>query len=255
MVLSKLLILLFLFFVGSLTGWGIEVFYRKFTKSNPTHKWINPGFLMGPYLPLYGFGLVVLYLLASMEGALLFSASWLNKLALFLFMAVCMTVLEYIAGLIFVRGMHVALWDYSDEWLNLQGIICPKFSLFWALLGAAYYFLIHPHILSALAWFSENVAFSFILGMFYGVLCIDLYYSLQVAAKVRNFAEAHHIQVKYEELKLQIRKSAEEQREKYRFLLAFRSKASLTEHLTRYLDLRTGFISSEIQEKIKRIKH
>ena len=56
--MSDLLVFAFLFFIGSCLGWGIEVVFRKFfSHSNPQHKWINPGFLAGPYLPLYGFGL------------------------------------------------------------------------------------------------------------------------------------------------------------------------------------------------------
>ena len=52
-----------------------------------------------------------------------------------------MTAIEYIAGIIALKGFHVVLWDYSNEWGNIQGIICPKFSLFWGLLGVAYYYL------------------------------------------------------------------------------------------------------------------
>ena len=60
--MSDLLVFAFLFFIGSCLGWGIEVIFRKFfSHSNPQHKWINPGFLTGPYLPLYGFGLWGMY--------------------------------------------------------------------------------------------------------------------------------------------------------------------------------------------------
>lgn len=60
------LYLAYLFFLGSLAGWVMEVLFRKFfSDSNPEHKWINPGFCVGPYVPLYGFGLCFLYLLAD----------------------------------------------------------------------------------------------------------------------------------------------------------------------------------------------
>ena len=39
---------------------------------------------------------------------------------------------------------HVRLWDYSNEWMNYEGLICPKFSLFWGLICALYYFLLYP---------------------------------------------------------------------------------------------------------------
>ena len=42
-----------LFFIGSTLGWVLELFYRhRFSAANPEHKWINPGFCVGPYVPL-----------------------------------------------------------------------------------------------------------------------------------------------------------------------------------------------------------
>lgn len=63
-----------------------------------------------------------------------------RKLLLFVLMALAITLVEYIAGLIFIRGMKIKLWDYSERWGNIQGIICPLFSFFWAILSAIYYF-------------------------------------------------------------------------------------------------------------------
>ena len=40
-----------------------------------------------------------------------------------------MTATEYIAGVLSLRVMKVRLWDYSNNFGNIQGIICPKFSL------------------------------------------------------------------------------------------------------------------------------
>lgn len=50
--MSLFLTIAFLFFIGSMAGWVIEVVFRRFFSSaNPERKWINPGFLSGPYLP------------------------------------------------------------------------------------------------------------------------------------------------------------------------------------------------------------
>ena len=54
-----------LFFIGSVTGWVIELLFRNIVHHNK--KWVNPGFCTGPYLPIYGFGLCTLYLLANLE--------------------------------------------------------------------------------------------------------------------------------------------------------------------------------------------
>ena len=236
--MNEFLKLAFLFFMGCILGWGLEVLYRHYSPANKTHRWINPGFLVGPYLPLYGCGLCALYLLASLENtSLIAEVTYGSKLLLFLVMAIVMTLLEYIAGLIFIKGMKVKLWDYTNEKFNLQGIICLRFSVYWAILGAVYYFLIHPHILNALEWFSHNLAFSFVVGMFYGVFFVDLAYSLQLVAKVRAFAKEHEVLIRYEMLRQQIRDNAEEHKEKIHWFFSLKSGITLREHLSRYLEL------------------
>lgn len=237
--MNVFLTLAFLFFIGSVLGWVVELLFRRFLSSaNPERKWINPGFCTGPYLPIYGFGLCVLYLLASLERYNWITNPFWQKAVLFLGMAVCMTAIEYVAGIFCLKVAKVRLWDYSDAWGNIQGIICPKFSLIWALIGAAYYFLIHPHILSALQWLSNNLAFSFFIGLFYGVFLIDFANSAQLAAKLKKYAEENDVIVRYEALKAQIRRRSDEAKQKYHFFRPFRSEKPLAEHLK---DLKASF--------------
>lgn len=226
------LVLAFLFFIGSVFGWILEVFYRRFiSAANPERKWINPGFCTGPYLPLYGCGLCLLYLISSLEDRNLISNPVWNRVFLFACMAVTMTVIEYIAGILSIKVAKVRLWDYSREWGNIQGIICPKFSLAWAVLGGVYYFLVHPHILEALHWLSQNLAFSFVIGLFFGVFIIDVAHSANLVAKLKQFADENDVVVRYEVLKSQIRKKREEAEEKYHFFQPFRTERPLLEHL------------------------
>lgn len=234
--MNLFLILAFLFCIGAVSGWVIELIFRRFFSSaNPERKWINPGFCTGPYVPLYGFGLCFLYLIASFESLPWLAALRFRKLVLFLLMAVTMTLIEYIAGIFLLKVAHLRLWDYSREWGNLQGLICPKFSVIWALLGGAYYFWIHPRILNALRWFSRNLAFSFFIGLFFGVFLLDVAHALQLAAKLQRFARENDVVVRYEHLKLQIRKTYEEKKQKYPFFFPFRSDRPLAEHLAEHL--------------------
>lgn len=222
--MSLFLILAFLFSAGASAGWVLELFYRRFvSKANPERKWINPGFCTGPYVPLYGFGLCLLYLIAALPNV--------PKAVLFLIMAVSMTAIEYIAGVWLLKSANVRLWDYSDEWGNIQGLICPKFSLYWSLLGAAYYFLIHPHVLNALQWLSQNLAFSFVIGLFFGVFLVDFGHSAQIITKLRAYAVENDVIVRYEAVKLQIRLHHEAARSKYHFFRPFHSDRPLLEHL------------------------
>lgn len=234
-----LLKLAFLFFIGSIAGWGLEVLYRRFfSAANPARKWINPGFLSGPWLPLYGFSLCILYLLASCESFLPIANPALRKGLLFVVMAACVTCIEYIAGLIFIERMHVKLWDYSKMWGNIKGIVCPLFTFYWMLLSAGYYFFVHPYILEGLSWLANNLAFSFFIGLFFGFFLVDFGTSARLMVKIKRFAEENDITVRFEELKAHIRQSKDERREKARFLLSMYSHTPLRMHLQDYLDAR-----------------
>ena len=132
--------------------------------------------------------------------------------------------------------MGIRLWDYSHCWGNIQGIICPLFSLFWAVGGALYYFLIHPRILGALDWLSRNLAFSFFIGMFFGVFLIDFAHSAQLVTKLKAFADENDVVVRYEAVKLQIRQAQDKAKAKYHFFRPFDSETPLREHLKQMAD-------------------
>ena len=226
--------LAFLFFAGSVSGWVLELLFRRFLSSaNPGRRWINPGFCTGPYVPLYGLGLCALYLIVSLERYSVLESVFWTRALLFLTGAAAMTAIEYIAGLLALKLLHMRLWDYSGQWGNVNGLICPKFSLAWAALVAVYYFAVHPYILDALDWLSENLAFSFVIGFFFGVFIIDAAHSLQLAARLRAFAKENDIELRYELLKARVRAEYDQAREKYHFFRPFKTPGGLTDYLQR----------------------
>ncbi|MCR5723899.1 MAG: putative ABC transporter permease [Treponema sp.] len=218
------LVLTFLFFAGSLIGWTLEVFWRRFfSKNNPSRRWINPGFLHGPYLPLYGLSLSLLFMLSFVPVERFFPGTIMQKTVLFCVMALCITAVEYVGGLIFIKGMKLKLWDYSNCWGNIQGIICPQYTFYWWLLSGVYYFLIHPKILEWLYWFTNHLAFCLVVGFFYGVFTVDLCYTLNIAAKLRSYAKEKQLVIRYENLKALIQQKNEELREKRHFVFPLKS--------------------------------
>ena len=234
--MSIFLTLAFLFFVGSVFGWCLELVFRNVV--HKSEKWINPGFCTGPYVPLYGFGLCLLFLLAQLEPLHLVKSSFWNKALVFLLMAVAMTVIEYIAGILCLKYFKVRLWDYSNMWGNLQGIICPLFSAIWAVMGAVYYFLIQPPILHMLGWLSRNLAFSFFIGLFFGVFLIDVAHSANLAVVMRRYAREHQLVLHYEEIKHDIRRRQFTARMRWQFFRPFHSDHALTEHLRELYETR-----------------
>ncbi len=214
------------YIIGGTAGWVMEFFFRRFAHK----KWVNPGFLVGPNLPLYGTGTLALYLISSADYAFITSEAW-RAVFVVVMITFAMTFIEYITGLIFIKGMKVKLWDYSDRWGNIQGIICPLFTFFWGVIGAAYYFLIHPYI-SAAAEAAANFAPSaFLFGMYFGVMIVDIGYSFKVVAKIREWAKNHNAVVRLEELRLSIRNRADKFKEKCSFILSFKTRHGLGKEL------------------------
>lgn len=213
---------LFLFYIGSTLGWIVELFFRRIVHQ----KWVNPGFLIGPYLPIYGFGLCFLTLIYTIFQGY---SWWLN----IILMGITMTILELIGGLSFLKS-GVKLWDYSNQPLNYKGIICPTFSCLWTIIGALYYFFLAGPVDKMLNWFANNLSFSFILGVFFGLIIIDYIKSTKLFFKLQKYAKDNDLEIKYEELKLRIKEHKEKRKEKYNFFLSFGNQKLLKEYLDDY---------------------
>lgn len=231
--MQTFLCLTFLFAIGAVCGWVLELFFRRLAHG----KWVNPGFLHGPYLPLYGFGLVFLYLIAEIPlGGI--GQIWLQYVLRLVIICVSMTLIEYLAGLIFIKGMGIKLWDYSGRRGNIQGIICPLFSFFWTLIGGGYVFLLHPAISRAVVWFTGNLYYSFFVGVFFGLFIWDLASTLKLSVRLRRFAKEYGVMVRYEELKLMLKNALDSMKMKSSFLNPFRASAEiLRATLSRYVEL------------------
>jgi Predicted membrane protein len=76
-----------LFAIYSFMGWIIEVIYRSITQ----RKFVNAGFLFGPFIPIYGFGALFIILLQY------FIHSWYFIPRLIIF-GLALTVVEYMIG-------------------------------------------------------------------------------------------------------------------------------------------------------------
>ncbi|MBR3249785.1 MAG: putative ABC transporter permease [Clostridia bacterium] len=222
--MNILLQFIFIFYIGCTIGWILELFFRRIVHG----KWVNPGFLIGPYLPIYGFGLVTLTVIF-----LLFKDSDLNPIIIVLLMGLFMTLIELIGGLMGLKN-NIRLWDYSNQWGNYKGVICPLFSAIWTAIGGVYYFILAPYVMHALDWFGENLAFSYTLGLFTGFIIIDYFYSSKLYSKIKQYAKENNFTVKYEQLKVHIKDEQNKRKEKYSFMNPFKQTKSLKEYLVDY---------------------
>ncbi len=226
-------IMTLIFIIGGSLGWVLELVYRRLAHK----KWINPGFLAGPCLPLYGTGLLLLYGICSLDVSVWIPSPVWQKVAVVILITVTMTLIEYLTGLIFIKAMKVQLWDYSTRWGNIGGIICPLFTFFWGVIGAVYYFFVHPSMVRVVEIFAAHPFYAYWVGMYFGVFVLDNIYSFRVVSKIRAWAKEQRLVVRYENFKLAIHNRAEEQRQKRSFVFSFRSRNGLDEELEHFRPL------------------
>ena len=196
--MKYLVIISTLFVIGSLIGWIIELFFRRFVSQK---KWMNPVFLTWPYLPIYGFGVLVLYAVSNIPLGITNQIA--DIIVRILIIGVGMTVVEFIAGLIFIKGLKVKLWDYSDRKGNIMGIICPSFSLIWLVVGSLYYFLLNPFLVEGISWISENLIYTYFVGMVMGAMAVDFAYSIHLATKLKEYKEIANL--RFEDFKKELK--------------------------------------------------
>ena len=198
--MEPLLEYLLVFCLCASVGWCIEVVYRAVRH----RKVVNPGFMTGCCLPIYGIGGTILYFLSGLKLRVMPNEFW--RVAAILFAAVLvMTLIELIGGLISARCFHVQLWDYSGEWLNFKGVICPKFSLFWALICAAYYFLLYRPLHALAIRVIELPWLILLIGAYVGVFTVDLIHSLHVMQRLKAYALTMRMRLNLDQIKANAR--------------------------------------------------
>lgn len=114
MNLDTVCMLVLEFFLFSVLGWCMEVAL----KAIQYHRFINRGFLIGPYCPIYGFGVTVVTVLV---GGLIGRHGTVGET--FLAGFVLCGALEYFTSWYMEKLFHARWWDYSRKPMNLHGRI------------------------------------------------------------------------------------------------------------------------------------
>ena len=124
------------FIIYSFLGWFMEVCVSLWNK----HKFINRGFLIGPYCPIYGWGCLAIILVVGKDTS--------DILGVFLKAILICSLLEYFTSYFMEKIFNVRWWDYSNERFNLEGRICLRNAVAFGILGMSFIYVINPIFLS-----------------------------------------------------------------------------------------------------------
>lgn len=130
--MNKLVTYFLLFIMYAFLGWIMEVTVT-FIKS---HKFVNRGFLIGPYCPIYGWGCLLIILLLDRYKS--------HPVILFIMAIVICSILEYVTSLVMEKLFNARWWDYSDKKFNINGRICLETMIPFGILGTLITYVINP---------------------------------------------------------------------------------------------------------------
>ena len=112
MMTENLVNLILLFFAYAFIGWCIEVTLKYFQ----FHRFINRGFLTGPWLPIYGSGAALITI--AVKGLSPLDSSIGTT---FVVSFILCGVVEYMTSFVLEKRFHARWWDYSQKPMNLHG--------------------------------------------------------------------------------------------------------------------------------------
>ena len=123
----------FLLFISyAFLGWCMEVGckYVQFGK------FINRGFLIGPYCPIYGWGAIAITILLKRYTY--------DPLVLFIMSTLVCSIIEYFTSYFMEKKYHARWWDYSSKKFNINGRICLETLIPFGILGLLIMYVTNP---------------------------------------------------------------------------------------------------------------
>lgn len=122
----------FYFLIYAFIGWAVEFVYCLLVDG----ELVNRGMLRGPYLPIYGFGALIIIAVIAPRCK--------TALSLFLVSALSCGSLEYFGSWYLETVFNVSLWDYSNTWMNLHGRVCLTNTFGFGLLAVIGIYVTQP---------------------------------------------------------------------------------------------------------------
>lgn len=164
---------LFFFYIYCFIGWIWETCYVSVIQG----KWVNRGFMRGPFLPIYGSGAIMILIFTLRVRT--------NAPAVFFIGMISATILEYYTGVVMEKLFHVRYWDYSNKPFNLNGHICLVSSLAWGAFSVILTLYAHTPIENFVLHMNRNVCelLTFILTV---VVAIDMSESVREAFNLKE---------------------------------------------------------------------
>lgn len=167
----------YFFTIYSFMGWAFESTLVSITSK----KFVNRGFLNGPFCPIYAVGAL----------SILLALSPLKNNITYIYIGGCIvaTIVEYIIGFTMEKLFHAKWWDYSDKRFNLDGRICLTSSIGWGFLSILMMYLIQPFVERVVNKIPINIGYIliiFLIAYFLTDTIITVYNVIKLNGKLEQ---------------------------------------------------------------------
>ena len=169
--------LLWIFIIYAFIGWCAEVGYAALN----TGKFVNRGFLNGPYCPIYGCGVVIVVAALTPLKK--------NLIILFIGSFFLTSILEFITGFLLEKVFHNKWWDYSNLPFNIKGYVCLKFSIYWGLACTFIMDIVHPIIYKFIT-IIPHILGIILISIFMGLFVVDVIITVATILKFNQRLKA-----------------------------------------------------------------
>lgn len=164
----------FIFIVCSIIGWIWEVFLNIVVYGT----FVNRGILYGPWLPIYGCGAIIVWLITIHVN---------NPWQVFVISAASCGILEYTTSFIMEYVWKMRWWNYSGS-LNVNGRINLLVIALFGCIGLFFYYFVIPRM----AWIKVNLAMPLqgLLTILMVIILVDFVYA-QIHPNVSSISSHH----------------------------------------------------------------
>jgi uncharacterized membrane protein len=157
------------FIIYSYIGWLYESIYCSIDAG----RFVNRGFLYGPFCPIYGSCIVLMILL--------FSQRCKSKLSLFLSCALFASALEYVVSFSMEYIFGRRWWNYSNRLLNINGRICLGAAIVFGVSGVLIIRYLHPKLVRYMNQNFSSKTLSNSTKVMFAIFLLDVLVSIQIS--------------------------------------------------------------------------
>ena len=171
--MNNILYYFFLFFIYAVIGWIVEVIYVFIIDK----KLVNRGFLIGPYIPIYGVCATIMTLYLTQYKS--------NPLTVFILAMFICSFIEYMTSYYMEKLFKARWWDYSNQKFNLNGRTCLLNTFLFGVLALVLIYIVNPPLLSLIDKINKNTL-NIISVICLVIFLIDLVISTKVILNLKD---------------------------------------------------------------------